>query len=274
MQNNFMLFSDIQKKLSFSPIKTWRLLKQLRDDGRMQEQDDCMFQDRKLYVNVPRFIVELEQLGYANVKSDDITSGGVISSEIKKIVDELNLISSEITEGRIQEEMKSDDFTHDNSKPNFVAEDPLMTSSAQNLKSNDFNNSNNSSNFKSNDFNKISREMLETKNELIETLRGSVKDKKEENAELRKMLSESLQRNDKLTQQITFLSNVLAAPKTENEPPREAKVHDISDFSDDFTDEDDTQDAEKAHQNTAGEDQSNDDHGEEIFSNAEEQSTH
>jgi DNA anti-recombination protein RmuC len=60
--------------------------------------------------------------------------------------------------------------------------------------------------------------MLETKNELIETLRGSVKDKKEENAELRKMLSESLQRNDKLTQQITFLSNVLAAPKTENEP--------------------------------------------------------
>jgi hypothetical protein len=51
------------------------------------------------------------------------------------------LISSEITEGRIQEQMKSDDFTHDNSKPNFVAEDPLMTSSAQNLKSNDFNNS-------------------------------------------------------------------------------------------------------------------------------------
>src|SRR5882672_11368835 len=103
MLNNFMLFSELQKHLSPSPIKTWRLLKQLRDDGRMKEIDDFKMQDRKLYVNVPRFIVELEELGYANLKSNDITGSGMKSDEIKKLVDELRLISNEITETRIQE---------------------------------------------------------------------------------------------------------------------------------------------------------------------------
>ena len=60
MPNNFMVFSELQKQLSPSPIKTWRLLKQLRDEGRMKDPDDFMMQDRKLFVNVPRFIVELE----------------------------------------------------------------------------------------------------------------------------------------------------------------------------------------------------------------------
>src|SRR5918911_5690732 len=114
---NFMLFSELQKQLSPSPIKTWRLLKQLRDGGRMQEPDDWIMQDRKLYVNVPRFIVELEHLGYAQVKSDDFNSGDLKSDEIKKLAEELKLISSEITESRIQEEMKSDDFAVNNSQP-------------------------------------------------------------------------------------------------------------------------------------------------------------
>src|SRR5438067_101792 len=106
MHNNFMLFSELQKQLSPSPIKTWRLLKQLRDAGRMQEPDDFTMQDRKLYVNVPRFIVELEELGYANLKSNDITHSVMKSDEIKNLAEELKLISSEITESRIQEEMK------------------------------------------------------------------------------------------------------------------------------------------------------------------------
>src|SRR5438132_1214869 len=42
---NFMLFSDLQKQLSPSPIKTWRLLKQLRDDGRMKDTVSSREQD-------------------------------------------------------------------------------------------------------------------------------------------------------------------------------------------------------------------------------------
>jgi len=123
-----MLFSDLQKRLTPSPIKSWRLLKQLRDDGLMQAPDDWIMQDRKLFVNVQRFIVELEQLGYGNMKSNDITSGGVISSDIKQLIDEMKLISGEITESRIQEEMKSTDFTADEVKPKIDEQDPPMKS--------------------------------------------------------------------------------------------------------------------------------------------------
>jgi hypothetical protein len=60
MYNNFILFTDLQKRLTPFPIKSWLLLKQLRDDGHMREHEDWLMQDRKLFVNVPFFIVELE----------------------------------------------------------------------------------------------------------------------------------------------------------------------------------------------------------------------
>ena len=150
MQNNFMVFSELQKQLSPSPIKTWRLLKQLRDDGRMQEPDDYRMQDRKLFVNVPRFIVELESLGYANLKSDDFKNGDMKSDDIMKLAEELKLISSEITESRIQEEMKSPDFITDENKAKVEEKDQQINSSQQNLKLSEINNSN----LKSNDFTK------------------------------------------------------------------------------------------------------------------------
>jgi hypothetical protein len=40
MPPNFILFSDLQKKVTTSPIKTWRLLDRLRQEGRMQQGDD------------------------------------------------------------------------------------------------------------------------------------------------------------------------------------------------------------------------------------------
>lgn len=255
MQKNFMLFSELQKKLSFSPIKTWRLLKQFRDEGRMQEPDDCMLQDRKLYVNVPRFIVELEHLGYANVKSDDITSGGVISSEIKQIIDELNLISSEITERSIQEEMKSDDITDDQPKPKFVAEDFPVKSATQNLKSNDITNSN----LKPDDFTNLSREILEAKNEVIETLKGSIQSKENDVVQLRAVISDLTQQLKNTTQQNAWLTNLLVAPKQETEPMRSTKAteinDDISDFSDEITDEEEMHQEANTDHDTPAEEQ-------------------
>jgi DNA repair exonuclease SbcCD ATPase subunit len=215
MQNNFMLFSDLQKQLSPSPIKTWRLLKQLRDDGRMKEIDDFRMQDRKLYVNVPRFIVELEELGYANLKSNDITGSGMKSDEIKNLADELRLISNEITETRIQEEMKSDDFSADTFKPNIAQQDPPLKSPPANLKSDDFR--------------EISSEIIEAKNEVIDVLKDTVSSREQDITQLREVISELSKQNKTLTQQNGWLTNLLVAPKAETEPVRATKVTDISD---------------------------------------------
>jgi hypothetical protein len=233
---NFMLFSDLQKQLSPSPIKTWRLLKQLRDEGRMKEDEDFRMQDRKLYVNVPRFIVELESMGYANVKSDDITSSGMKSDDIKKLADELRLISNEITESRIQEEMKSDDFSSENSKPNFVEHDASMKSQQQNMKSAEINNTTNSSTMKSNDFTFASREIIDAKNEVIDTLKGSIRSKEDDVAQLRAVISDLTSQLKTTTQQNAWLTNLLVAPKQEPEPMRTTTVNDITDESDEISD--------------------------------------
>jgi hypothetical protein len=275
MQNNLMLFSELQKKLSPSPIKTWRLLKQLRDDGHMIEPDDYLIQDRKLYVNVLRFIVELEHIGYANLKSDDFKNDDMKSDEIKELLTEMRLISNEITESRIQEEMKSPDFTSNENKQKVEQEDPSTHSGQQNMKSPEINNGN----LKSDDFSVLAREIITTKNEHIDTLKGSVADSKEENAQLRKMLAESLEHNKSLTTQITFLSNLLAAPKQETEPMRSAKVRvtevtdeEADEISDEITHGDDTDHQTNPDTDTSAEQPNQERHSEKIMVDEETQS--
>jgi hypothetical protein len=260
MPNNFMLFSDLQKRLTPSPIKSWRLLKQLRDDGRMQEPDDWIMQDRKLFVNVPRFIVELEYLGYANMKSSDITSGGVISDDIKQLVDEMKLISGEITESRIQEEMKSTDFSAEESKRKIEEEDVPVKSSQQNLKSNEINNSN----MKSDDITFMSREIIEAKNEVIDTLKGSLQSKEHDVAQLRSVISDLTQQLKTTSQQNAWLTNLLVAPKQESEPMRTAKAHDISDDFSEITEDDDLQEEQKPETDSTTEGVSQEQGSEEI----------
>jgi hypothetical protein len=164
MVRNLMLFSDLQKRVTPSPIKTWRLLKGLRDAGRMKEGEDWEMRDRKLYVDVQRFIVELEHLGYENLKSDDFTDPYFKSDEIKKLAEEVKLISSEITESRIQEEMKSSEITKEESKPK---NEPELHS------------------LKSNDFKLISDDIIQGKNEIIEILKENVESKEKDIAHLR-----------------------------------------------------------------------------------------
>jgi hypothetical protein len=223
---NFMLFSDLQKQLSPSPIKTWRLLKHLRDVGRMREVDDWLMQDRKLFVNVPRFIVELEELGYANLKSDDFKNGDMKSDEIMKLAEELKLISSEITEGRIQEEMKSSDISADEFTPKIASEVQPMKSSEPQVKSSDFT--------------VISDEIIKTKNELIEILKDSVSSREDDITQLRSVISELSEQNKTLTHQNGWLTNLLVAPKEPPAPQRSARVNvtDVTDeITDDFSDE-------------------------------------
>jgi hypothetical protein len=272
MQNNFMLFSDLQKRLTPSPIKSWRLLKQLRDDGRMQEPNDWIMQDRKLFVNVPRFIVELEYLGYGNMKSDDITSGGVISDDIKQLVDEMKLISSEITDRSIQEEMKSTDFSAEESKRKIEEDNVPVKSPHANLKSNEINNSH----VKSDDITFVSREIIEAKNEVIDTLKGSLQSKEHDVAQLREVISELSQQNKTLTQQNGWLTNLLVAPKQESEPMRTAKANDISDdfseITDEITEDDDLQEEQKPETDSTTEGVSQEQGSEEITTDEEMQS--
>jgi RecG-like helicase len=231
MQNNFMLFSELQKQLSPSPIKTWRLLKQLRDEGRMRESEDWVMQDRKLFVNVPRFIVELEELGYANLKSNDFRSGDMKSDEITELAKELKLISSEITESRIQEEMKSSDFTADDSKAKVEQRDEPVKSTHNDLKSSDFT--------------QISSEIINTKNELIDVLKESVSSREQDITQLRAVISELAQQNKTLTHQNGWLTNLLVAPKQETEPLRSTHVN-VTDVTDENTTEEEPHEQERA----------------------------
>lgn len=180
----------------------------------MREVDDWVMQDRKLYVHVPRFIVELEHLGYIHLNSNDFNSTGMKSDEITKLAEELKLISSEITESRIQEEMKSSEITADEVKPKIAQESEEEKSVPPYVKSSDFT--------------EISDEIIKTKNELIDVLKGTVNSREQDIFQLREVISELSKQNKTLTQQNGWLTNLLVAPKYETEPMRSANVTDIT----------------------------------------------
>jgi hypothetical protein len=225
MIHNFMLFSDLQKRVSTSPIKTWRLLKQMRDDGRMKVDQDWQMLDRKLFVNVPRFIAELEGLGYENVKSDDINSNNLKSDDIKKLADEIRLISDEITERNIQDEMKSSDITNheippstispeitaENSKPQIHDITPSMKSGDINLRFEEFKLI--SDEIMRSELMKSKDTIISSKDEVIDELKRNVNSKEKDNAQLHDVISTLTKQNETLTRQNAWLTNLITAPK-------------------------------------------------------------
>jgi hypothetical protein len=225
MIRNFMLFSDLQKRVSTSPIKTWRLLKQMRDDGRMKVDQDWQMLDRKLFVNVPRFIAELEGLGYENLKSDDFNNTDVKSDEIKKLADEIRLISDEITERNIQKEMKSPDIINHEIPPSMISPEitaendkPQKVHDISTMKSGDIN-------LRFEEFNLISDEIMrselmkskdmiiDSKDEVIKELKDNVVSKEKDNAQLHDVISTLTKQNETLTKQNAWLTNLITAPK-------------------------------------------------------------
>jgi hypothetical protein len=225
MIHNFMLFSDLQKRVSTSPIKTWRLLKQMRDDGRMKVDQDWQMLDRKLFVNVPRFIAELEGLWYENLKSDDFNSANVKSDEIKKLADEIRLISDEITERNIQDEMHSSDIIHHEIPPSMKSPEitpdndkPKIYDISSSMKSGDIN-------LRFEEFKLISDEIMQSelmkskemiissKDEVIKELKGNVVSKEKDNAQLHDVISTLTRQNETLTKQNAWLTNLITGPK-------------------------------------------------------------
>jgi hypothetical protein len=221
MMQNFMLFSNLQKRVATSPIKTWRLLKQLRDDGRMKEDEDWQLLDRKLYVNVPRFIVELEQMGYTNLKSSDFINSDMKSDEIKKLTEEIRLISSEIAENQIQEEMKSAEIRTDESRTPSSPEPPPTPQS-----------------LKSNEIKMISPDIIESKNEVIQVLKDSLVSKDKDIDRLRSVIDALSKQNEITTRQNAWLTNLITAPKETNESVKSSDFRTSHVKSSDFNEPD------------------------------------
>jgi hypothetical protein len=260
MAQNFMLFSELQKKVSPSPIKTWRLLDRMRGEGRMKEGEDFSMIDRKLYVNVPRFVVEMEAMGYA-VKSDDIKNGNAISDDFKKLYDELRLISDEIANSRIQEEMKSDDIIHKQKRGPVISDESRNPPPTADMKSSEIAREESirksdgisstvispEINLKSPEFNMLLRskdEIIESKKEQIEHMKEMyteilkskdtmLKSKDDELKEVRTALDTVVKQNDTLVHQNVFLTRLLTGPK-EDRGPKHDDVHspDFRDITD------------------------------------------
>ena len=261
MQHNFMLFSELQKRVSPSPIKTWRLLDRMRADGRMREGDDFRKIDRKLYVNVPRFVVELEAMGYA-VKSDDFKTGDVKSDEINKLIEEVRLISTEIIDEKIQREMQQSDEESSSKDPQVKSSDIKNIPPTENTKSDEIRYESqprrsdgisptvisSEINLKSPEFNLLLQgkdEIIASKKEQIETMRTiyteileskdkMLKSKDDALAEVRSALDTVVKQNETLVHQNVYLTRLLTAPHEERAAPKHAGMnsHDIRDISD------------------------------------------
>jgi len=201
--------------------------------------------DRKLYVDVQRFIVELEQLGYENLKSDDFSGPDLKSDEIKKLAEEVKLIASEIIESRIQEEMKSSEINSSESRPKIESE-------TVNLKSNEINS-------KPNDTNQISGDIIKAKDEVIEILKENIQSKEKDIEQLRSVVDSMTKQNEVITRQNAWLTNLITAPQRprdnvkSNDFTRESVEEDPM-ASDDIREEMEGDGSEKA-TTGAGEDQ-------------------
>ena len=129
---------------------------------------------------------------------------------------------------------------------------------------------------KSSDFTDLSREIIAAKNEVIDTLKGSIRSKEDDVVQLRAVISDLTQQLKTTSQQNAWLTNLLVAPKQENEPMRSTKVTDItdesdeiSDFTDDITDEDDYQHETNDDQATPSEEENQQKYAEEISKDEE-----
>lgn len=165
----------------------------------MKDGEDWQMRDRKLYVNVQRFVVELEHLGYAHVTSNDFSGGDLKSDEIKKLAEEMKLLSSEITESRIQEEMQSSEISDDGSMAKSSRDLDHMKSSVQDLKPNNFTS--------------ISPDIIAVKEEMIELLKNTIESKDDDITNLRGVIEKISEQNHVLTRQNAWLTNLLVAPK-------------------------------------------------------------
>ena len=217
--------------------------------------------DRKLYVNVPRFVVELEAMGYA-VNSGDFKTSDVKSDEINKLIEEVRLISTEIVDDKIQREMQQSDEQSSSKDPQVNSPDIKNILPTENMNSNEIRHEDQPRrsdgisptvmlpeiNLKSPEFNLLlqgKNEIIESKKEQIETMRSMyteilvskdnmLKSKDDALTEVRSALDTVVKQNETLVHQNVYLTRLLTAPHEERTAPKHAGMnsHDIRDIRD------------------------------------------
>jgi hypothetical protein len=212
MMYDFIPLAEIQKLLTFHPLKTYRLFSRMRQEGKLHEESGWITRDNQILINMPQFVAELQAAGYSNFIIDDIKRFQEISDDKQMKSDEIerNQMKSATDENMasLREDLKSDDFKRNQT----ISNDEQVIS-----------NEINSNQMKSDDQQTISNDFIKAKGAVIQ-----VKD------EMIKMLQQTLDRaekriehlegnNDQLTLQnnrLTQLTYLLMAP--ERKPHAEA----------------------------------------------------
>ena len=130
---NFLPLSEIQKQFTFSPIKTYRLFAQLRKKGRLVPQVDWLHRGKDLFIDMPRFIVEIQGNGYANFLKAETIRNHTTSLDNER--NQTEIVAGEQTKENQQtkpeesEEVKTDDIIRNRVKStenNTVEESPIL----------------------------------------------------------------------------------------------------------------------------------------------------
>jgi hypothetical protein len=217
MQPTFTPLPEIQKMLTFSPIKTYRLYAQLRLEGKLRAEIDWIRRDNTTCIDVSRFFVELEAKGYKNflkpefqeMKSIDITlqESEINRNQMQSNDIERNHLPTSVDENTPKNyaEVKSDEIERhqvisDDSKSHQVKSDEIEELSPS-----------------------ATREMsetLKTKDEVITILKEGIERAEREAHHLREANKDLAKQNDQLTKlsteqnkQLKSLTFLLVSPR-------------------------------------------------------------
>jgi len=193
---NFLPLSEIQKQFTFSPIKTYRLFAQLRKKGDLKPEVDWIHRGKDLFVDMPRFIVEIQASGYGNFLKDETTRNQTTSLDNERNQTEI------VAEDQHQENQQIEPEEIEEVKTNEVIRNQVKSSE--------------------NNTEEVSpaQQILESKNEVIETLRKEADHLREANSHL-------LEQNRELTQ----MTHLLVAPKETTQEGGEKKPVELSSFN-------------------------------------------
>lgn len=201
----FIPLAEVQKLLTFHPLKTYRLFSRLRQEGKLHEESGWITRDNQILIHMPQFVAELQAAGYSNFIRDEINRFQEISDDNQMKSDEIerNQMKSYTDENMasFREDLKSDDFKRNQT----ISNDEQVISNEINsnhIKSGD-------QQTISNDFIHAQKEVVHVKDDMIQMLKTAL-DRAEKRIEHLEGSNDQLaNQNNRLTQ-LTYL---LMAPE-------------------------------------------------------------
>lgn len=198
--HEFIPLSEIQKILTFHPLKTYRLFSRFKLEGRLKELSGWLIRDGRILVSMPQLIVELESEGYKNFLRDEIIGNQEISNSNQMKSDDEHMKSFEIESNHIED----------------IKQDVKPQNSNDNV-SNEIENNH----LKSNDNQMITNEIIRSKDEIITILKTNLEHSEKRIDHLEKNNESMSKQNLRLTQ----LTYMLMAPQQSREGEQAAPPH-------------------------------------------------